>query len=168
MHDQNIAHLDIKPQNVLFSDQHQVKLIDFGLAKSFTPGQKSSAVCGTLHFRAPEMFTHKAYEAPQADIWSLGITMSKLLMGEKKIPIERNCCSIVCKCLLHGMICFEPASRLTIKEIMRHPWLTTYSFGKVTFGRSFSTATKPATEGRNTHFEHRHNSQGLMHFSAPQ
>uniref|UniRef100_A0A8C4QJX4 non-specific serine/threonine protein kinase n=1 Tax=Eptatretus burgeri TaxID=7764 RepID=A0A8C4QJX4_EPTBU len=125
MHDQNIAHLDLKLENVLYCHQHQVKLIDFGLSRFFNPGQKLHEISGTYNYLAPEMLRLGEYEAPQVDIWSLGIIQRKLLMGIKQIPDNTNSFSFsaACESLLNGMICIDPVSRLTIKEIMRHPWL---------------------------------------------
>ena len=74
----------LQPENVLYSRHHEVKLIDFGLAMTFTPGQKVSAFCGTLAYMAPEVVCElEEYEGPNADIWSLGITLKHLLKGFK-------------------------------------------------------------------------------------
>ena len=53
MHEQNILHLDLKPENVLCitPNSNEIKIIDFGLARQFDPSvsTKVSGTCMTLH-----------------------------------------------------------------------------------------------------------------------
>jgi [calcium/calmodulin-dependent protein kinase] kinase len=75
----NIAHRDLKPQNLLIDADDEVKLIDFGEAGFFKAGTdllRGSA--GTHHFMAPEVckrVKEEGYSGKQADIWSLGCTI---------------------------------------------------------------------------------------------
>ena len=58
MHQFGIAHRDLKPENVLMvdtSDDSEVKLVDFGLTKTFGPGEKCTEPYGTLCYLAPEI-----------------------------------------------------------------------------------------------------------------
>ncbi|KAF7478753.1 Hypothetical predicted protein [Marmota monax] len=64
-HQQGFVHLDVKPQNFLVDTSgHHLKLIDFGLCMSFTPGQKLKEFRGTLPYCAPEILKRKELEAP--------------------------------------------------------------------------------------------------------
>jgi len=80
-HDNNIAHLDIKPENILVSTKDDgsfiVKLIDFGGAQFMKNGKVTDAA-GTLHYLSPEIFHHHRVDGRKADIWSLGILMHVL------------------------------------------------------------------------------------------
>jgi len=78
LHSKNIIHRDIKPENVMFLNNEflTIKLIDFGLAKTF--GQRGlSSVIGTPHYMAPEVVT-KSYDS-RADVWSIGVMLYMLL-----------------------------------------------------------------------------------------
>uniref|UniRef100_A0A8C4RB90 non-specific serine/threonine protein kinase n=1 Tax=Eptatretus burgeri TaxID=7764 RepID=A0A8C4RB90_EPTBU len=81
IHSQKIMHRDIKLENVLYSSRGIVKIIDFGLAVIFTPGQIFYDACGTLEYMAPEMFKDEGYEGPANDVWSTGILFMKLFAG---------------------------------------------------------------------------------------
>ena len=58
LHSYGIAHRDIKPENILMvddTDEAQIKLVDFGLSKTFAPGQTCKEPFGTLCYVAPEI-----------------------------------------------------------------------------------------------------------------
>lgn len=77
-----IAHLDLKPDNVLIVMQNgfpQVKIIDFGLARPFA--LLSPGWVGTPEFMAPEVSSGFKYDQ-SADIWSLGMVIVYILTGK--------------------------------------------------------------------------------------
>eukprot|EP00930_Biecheleria_cincta_P046613 TRINITY_DN32165_c0_g1_i1.p1 TRINITY_DN32165_c0_g1~~TRINITY_DN32165_c0_g1_i1.p1 ORF type:complete len:587 (+),score=147.27 TRINITY_DN32165_c0_g1_i1:82-1842(+) len=85
LHQNAIMHRDLKPENWLFSTQEEIgksplKLIDFGLAKRFTPGTASRTKAGTPNYIAPEVLTGKYDE--KVDIWSIGVIVFLLLSGK--------------------------------------------------------------------------------------
>ncbi|MEJ1286841.1 hypothetical protein NN561_017853 [Cricetulus griseus] len=80
-HGNNIAHGDIKANNVLLDRRGNAKLCDFGLATKVIPGQKLRNFCGTLPYCAPELFVEKAYDGCAADIWSLGVLLFLMVVG---------------------------------------------------------------------------------------
>jgi len=98
----------LQPENVLYSRHHEVKLIDFGLATTFTPGQQVSEFFGTLEYMAPEVCELEEYEGPNADIWSLGITLKHLLKG---LEVRNGTHSFTTlskfSLLLYGLLCSE-------------------------------------------------------------
>jgi calcium-dependent protein kinase len=58
MHNFGIAHRDLKPENILMidkSDDSEIKLVDFGLTKTFGPGETCKEPYGTLCYVAPEI-----------------------------------------------------------------------------------------------------------------
>ena len=82
IHNQNppIIHRDIKPANIRITPQGNVVLVDFGLAKTFDVGAKTSMGARGLtpHFAAPEQYGTGGTDA-QSDIYSLGVTLYCLL-----------------------------------------------------------------------------------------
>jgi len=75
LHSQGIFHGDVKPLNVLFSDQHRRwMLIDFDRAIHLDNGEKLCGSTGTRGFMAPEVENDKSYDF-KADMWSLGMTL---------------------------------------------------------------------------------------------
>jgi serine/threonine protein kinase len=72
---------DLKPANIMITPDHQIYLIDFGIARFFKPGQaKDTIALGSVGYAPPEQFG-RAQTTPQADIYSLGATLHHLLSG---------------------------------------------------------------------------------------
>jgi len=88
LHKINIAHRDIKCENVLITSNHNVKLCDFGFSR-FTVdfGDQhvmSTTFCGSVSYSPPELITGTEYDPKQSDIWSLGVTL--FVMFNKSLP----------------------------------------------------------------------------------
>jgi serine/threonine-protein kinase len=86
-HQLGVVHRDIKPQNIMITDEGVVKLLDFGIAVTTQASQltQTGYLLGSLHYMAPEQVTGSRATA-QSDIYSLGITLYEMLTG--KMPIE--------------------------------------------------------------------------------
>ena len=82
MHEQNILHLDMKPENILCVTRtgNQIKLIDFGLARRYNPREKLQVLFGTPEFVAPEVVNFEKV-SHKTDMWSLGVIAYVLLSG---------------------------------------------------------------------------------------
>ncbi|OMO95982.1 hypothetical protein COLO4_15570 [Corchorus olitorius] len=81
-HLQGIAHRDIKPENIVFTsggEDAEMKLIDFGFADFFRPGEWFGGILGTTLYMAPEL--NDGYHGLQVDIWSIGVITYCLLCG---------------------------------------------------------------------------------------
>lgn len=82
MHNQNILHLDMKPENILCVTRtgNQIKLIDFGLARRYNPKEKLQVLFGTPEFVAPEVVNFDKVSS-KTDMWSIGVIAYVLLSG---------------------------------------------------------------------------------------
>ncbi len=82
-----LVHRDISPQNVLISYEGEVKVIDFGLAKSRLNAQKThpSIVLGKFLYMAPEQARHQQVDR-RTDLYAVGLCLYELLAG--KNPFE--------------------------------------------------------------------------------
>jgi len=85
MHHYKFAHRDIKPENFMLANTSrtaQLKLIDFGLARSFEGCQKMYSRVGSLSYMAPEVKASPSdgYDM-KCDIWSIGVTLYSLASG---------------------------------------------------------------------------------------
>lgn len=67
---------DMKPSNVMVDQHDQIRLIDFGIARIFQPGQKGTMI-GTEGYSPPEQYRGEA--SPAGDIYALGATLHHLL-----------------------------------------------------------------------------------------
>jgi len=89
MHSKQIAHLDIKPDNVVIGKNFEVKLIDFGhcrTMKNITDQLKDFNV-GTPSYMPPELRTRTSYDPFKVDIFNLGILLFCLLAAQSPFEI---------------------------------------------------------------------------------
>ncbi len=84
-HNKHIIHRDIKPQNVIVSNDGKVKVTDFGIAKAATSNTITSNVMGSVHYTSPEQ-ARGGYSDEKSDIYSLGITLFEMLTG--RVPFN--------------------------------------------------------------------------------
>lgn len=86
-HRNNIIHRDIKPQNILVTENADVKVTDFGIAKSSTASTitNTTTIMGSAHYLSPEQAKGTFIDG-RSDIYSLGIVMYEMLTG--KLPFD--------------------------------------------------------------------------------
>ena len=93
IHGQDIAHLDVKPANILVDSKDICKLGDFGCSQIVDDGENLPAsptysyLTGTFAYRAPELLKGET-PSPKADIYSLGICLWQLLTREQPYGSE--------------------------------------------------------------------------------
>ena len=157
MHSKGVGHRDIKPENILLSSEGNLKIADFGLATLFSyNGQRkvNKMSCGSPPYTAPEVLacgglgakTAEGYYGDVVDIWSCGVVLFVLLVGNTpwdepnmersyefneyvktsgrpddelwhNLPGETLS-------LLRGIMKVDPKTRLSLDDVRRHPWFT--------------------------------------------
>jgi eukaryotic-like serine/threonine-protein kinase len=87
-HQEGLVHRDVKPQNVLLSREGEVKVTDFGIARSLEVERgvtQTGTVLGTGEYLAPEQASGKPV-SPATDVYSLGVVLWEMLAGE--VPFD--------------------------------------------------------------------------------
>ena len=83
-HRAGLVHRDVKPENVLISDEGRVKVADFGLARAIEASHLTSAtgvLIGTVAYLAPEQVATGAADA-RSDVYAAGIMLYEMLTGQ--------------------------------------------------------------------------------------
>jgi tRNA A-37 threonylcarbamoyl transferase component Bud32/tetratricopeptide (TPR) repeat protein len=82
-HEKGIVHRDIKPSNVMLSSGGQVKIMDFGLARSAEQTQltQAGATLGTVAYMSPEQARGESVDH-RADIWAFGVMLYEMVVGQ--------------------------------------------------------------------------------------
>ncbi|OVA00121.1 Protein kinase domain [Macleaya cordata] len=139
-HARGVFHRDLKPENLLLDENGDLKVSDFGL--STVSDQMKDGLfhtfCGTPAYVAPEVLARKGYDAAKVDIWSCGVILFVLMAGY--LPFhDQNIMSMYKKIykgefrcprwfspelirLLTRLLDTNPATRITIPEIMENKW----------------------------------------------
>ena len=88
-HKNHLIHRDIKPHNIMVTNDGVAKLMDFGIAKRVTNdtlvGDEKEAVMGSIHYFSPEQARGMKVDE-RSDIYSLGIVMYEMITG--KVPYD--------------------------------------------------------------------------------
>lgn len=144
LHAHNILHRDVKLENFLLTSSGTLKMIDFGVARYFTPGQVHHDAVGTPYSIAPEVV--RRCHSEQSDVWSVGVLTFALLSG--KTPFggcDGGDLKAVRKNILEGNFSFNDAvwetvsssargfivkvlqtdvlKRPSAKHVLRHEWI---------------------------------------------
>ena len=133
-----VVHRDIKPENLLLDNNHNIKIVDFGLSNSYPKNQLLTTACGSPCYAAPEMINGEKYYGLKTDIWSSGIVLYAMLCGflpfedadneklYKKITEGKfktpNFLTDSAKDFLHQILNVDPKTRITIPQMKKHPW----------------------------------------------
>eukprot|EP00127_Corallochytrium_limacisporum_P003865 Clim_evm79s153 gene=Clim_evmTU79s153 len=142
VHSQGVLHRDIKPENLVIDDHGFLKICDFSVSQIMDDnGYVPKTTVGTPAFYAPETCHYDEELKPltaAVDVWAAGITLYCFLMGktpfsapteaalyqaiqEQTIEYPRRISSTA-RDLLSAMLERDPEKRMTIEEIIDHPW----------------------------------------------
>jgi serine/threonine protein kinase len=152
LHDAGVCHRDMSLENVLLDEDGTCRIIDFGLCLrvpqhkecNFSPLIKAQGMCGKWFYMAPEVFEDKDFNPYAIDVWSCGMMMFMLLTSSPAYDQPRmsdegfrciasgNLSAMIQAWgfnispgainLLNGMLCVDPEYRMTLDEIINHPW----------------------------------------------
>ncbi|NIG59442.1 serine/threonine-protein kinase ULK3 isoform X2 [Pontoporia blainvillei] len=134
LHEQNISHLDLKPQNILLSslEKPHLKLADFGFAQHMSPWDEKHVLRGSPLYMAPEMVCQRQYDA-RVDLWSVGVILYEALFGqppfasrsfsELEEKIRSNRVIEDCWDLLQRLLERDPSRRISFQDFFAHPWV---------------------------------------------
>lgn len=145
LHSKNIAHFDLKPENIMLLDKipvPHIKLIDFGLAHKIEDGVEFKNIFGTPEFVAPEIVNYEPLGLP-ADMWSIGVITYILLsgaspfLGETKQETLANISAMnyefdeeffshtseLAMDFIKNLLVKDTRKRLNIKAALSHPWI---------------------------------------------
>jgi serine/threonine-protein kinase len=88
-HNTGIIHRDIKPHNILITEEGLVKVADFGIARAVTSSTmvNTAEVVGSVHYASPEQARGGFLDA-KSDLYSLGVVMYELATG--RVPFEAD------------------------------------------------------------------------------
>ncbi|CAG0886904.1 unnamed protein product [Cyprideis torosa] len=147
LHSKNVAHRDLKCENILLTKNWNVKLADFGFARSVLDpdGRRvlSETYCGSAAYAAPEVVRGSPYNPKMADVWSLGVIL--YIMVNAAMPFDDNNLkkmlkdqinknwtfrsrvkdklTLLLKDIIQRMLEPDVTRRLTIDRINKHDWI---------------------------------------------
>lgn len=141
-----ICHRDIKAENIMFTKNMEIKIIDFGMSKLYNQEnlRNLKSKVGSPYYIAPEILVNDYYGF-ECDIWSLGIilyimvsgylpfngktnsSIFKQVMNAKSIKFVEDGfakVSSTCKDLILKMLTYDPLKRIKVKDALNHPFIT--------------------------------------------
>ena len=151
LHANKIVHRDMKPENIMLTQDMIVKIGDFGLSKYFKSTEsRLKTNCGSPCYSAPEVLRGNKYKPKPVDIWGLGIILYCMVCGELPFEDEREdvlirkvtLCNYKCplfvsdifKNFFKKILCANPNERITIEQIKMN---CIYNIGRSNFYKYF-------------------------------
>ncbi|KAH8683296.1 BcCMK3, calcium/calmodulin-dependent protein kinase [Tricladium varicosporioides] len=144
LHAQGVVHRDIKPDNLLLTEDDVLKIVDFGVSEMFEKQSEmmTAKSAGSPAFLPPELCItkHGDISGKAADIWSMGVSLYCLRFG--RIPFERSGVLELYEAikndavnvepetdpqfcdLIRRLLDKDPKTRIKMAELREHPWVT--------------------------------------------
>lgn len=135
LHERNIIHRDVKPENIVLMMDGRICLIDFGLATRNTPSGYCVGKYGSTGYMSPEVCSGDLY-TDKCDMWSVGITLYAMLVNQlpfepdkyhKWVPMKGckwDTISMHTKYLIQRLLSIDPVQRFSVEEALQY--LTLY------------------------------------------
>ena len=139
LHKKNIAHRDIKLENILMKKNYEIKIIDFGFSMYNPENKLQSFFCGTPNYMPPEIAEKKPYIGQYADLWSLGVLVFKFYCAdfpfkgknEKELYVgiksgKFNMASYTpeyIQKIICGLLVLDPYKRMSCQNVLNSDWL---------------------------------------------
>ncbi|XP_070841785.1 serine/threonine-protein kinase 17A [Chaetodon trifascialis] len=145
LHQNNIVHLDLKPQNILLTSSSplgDIKIVDFGLSRMVNSHQELREIMGTPEYVAPEILNYEPISTA-TDMWSIGVLAYVMLtgispfLGEDKQETFLNISQLnvsyseeelqqldqAALSFIQTLLRKQPQDRATAEQCLKHPWL---------------------------------------------
>lgn len=144
LHKKHVIHRDIKPENILVGLHGEIKLSDFGWSVH-APSSRRTTMCGTLDYLPPEMLNGTGCHNEKVDLWALGVLAYEFLCGtapfdDTPIETQKRICRADMKIpehvshdaadLIKKLLVVNPADRIPLEDIPKHPWIVKHLNGK--------------------------------------
>jgi len=159
LQEQDVLYRDLKPTNIMFTRSGQLKLVDFGHAKRVANGERSTSLCGTAHYHAPEAVRGDGHGLP-AQLWALGVLTVEMIAGVppfwetassraegdtlsaqilRAAPDLSGVGDDEARALAAALLQAEPEERAAsfpkaYADVMEHPWLASLEWAAIEAG----------------------------------
>ncbi|XP_056615387.1 testis-specific serine/threonine-protein kinase 6 [Triplophysa dalaica] len=141
LHQLDIAHRDLKCENILLTTDGRVKICDFGFGRFMKESfERSHTFCGSAAYCSPEVLRNTPYDPKKYDVWSLGVILYTMITGllpfddtnmrqltrlqemplvyPDNVDVEESC-----RAFIATLLQVNPSTRPTIQQVAEHPWL---------------------------------------------
>lgn len=171
---QNIL-LTQKIENLPENDQTskiKIKVVDFGIFGTNRGICAERSTAGSLKFMSPELLTGKTHSTPKIDVWSVGCMLHAMVLGDypfsaneredlkkqiltKQILLLNNkqapTYGITNDCLelIERMLIKNPDLRISVNDIIHHPWLMNYKKSIITDNQFYLTCDSVTEDQKN-------------------
>ncbi|KAJ7335723.1 hypothetical protein JRQ81_013664 [Phrynocephalus forsythii] len=144
LHRNNVVHLDLKPQNILLTDESplgEIRIVDFGLSRVMMNSEELREIMGTPEYVAPEILSYDPVSTA-TDMWSIGVLAYVMLTGispflgnnkqETFLNISQmninysedfDLVSESAVDFIKSLLVKKPEERATAEECLQHSWL---------------------------------------------
>lgn len=127
-HAVNVIHRDVKPNNIFMADDGQVKVLDFGLARSITAADNrltaTGMICGTAAYVAPEILVVEDPGKP-ADVYAVALVILEMLLGRQVFASSSTAQTfmqhLVIPARIPRRIWEEPLGPVLVRALDKHP-----------------------------------------------
>jgi [calcium/calmodulin-dependent protein kinase] kinase len=120
VHAQGVVHRDIKPDNLLLTEDDVLKVVDFGVSEMFEKqsDMMTAKSAGSPAFLPPELCVakHGDISGKAADIWSMGVSLYCLRFG--RIPFERPAVLELYEAIKHDNVDYSPIDNPLFIDLM--------------------------------------------------